>query len=238
MMKNDFRNFAVNHLGMSSNTLDSYVKFVDAHAGAVSMPQADYLNPYILEERQLNVTQMDVFSRLMMDRIIFLGTQVSDQSANIIQAQMLYLDSVDPDKDISLYIKSPGGSVYAGLGIYDTMQYVNSDVSTICTGMAASMAAVLLVAGEKGKRYALPHSRVMIHQPLGGIQGQASDIEITAREILKLKDELYRVISDHSGMSFEKVAADSDRDYWMIAAEAKEYGMIDKILVNNRKKEA
>lgn len=237
-MKNDFRNFAVNHLGMSSNTLDSYVKFVDAHAGAVSMPQADYLNPYILEERQLNVTQMDVFSRLMMDRIIFLGTQVSDQSANIIQAQMLYLDSVDPDKDISLYINSPGGSVYAGLGIYDTMQYVNSDVSTICTGMAASMAAVLLVAGQKGKRFALPHSRVMIHQPLGGIQGQASDIEITAREILKLKDELYRIISDHSGMPFDKVAADSDRDYWMIAAEAKEYGMIDKILVNNRKREA
>ncbi|MDE6272801.1 MAG: ATP-dependent Clp endopeptidase proteolytic subunit ClpP [Muribaculaceae bacterium] len=236
-MQNDFRNFAVNHLGMSSNTLDSYVKYVDANAGAVSMPRADYLNPYILEERQLNVTQMDVFSRLMMDRIIFLGTQVTDQSANIIQAQMLYLDSVDPDKDISLYINSPGGSVYAGLGIYDTMQYVNSDVSTICTGMAASMAAVLLVAGEKGKRFALPHSRVMIHQPLGGIQGQASDIEITAREILKLKDELYRIISDHSGMPFEKVAADSDRDYWMIAAEAKEYGMIDKILVNNRKKE-
>lgn len=236
-MKNDFRNYAVHHLGMSSNTLNSYVKFVDANAGAVSMPQADYLNPYILEERQLNVTQMDVFSRLMMDRIIFLGTQVSDQSANIIQAQMLYLDSVDPDKDISLYINSPGGSVYAGLGIYDTMQYVNSDVSTICTGMAASMAAVLLVAGQKGKRFALPHSRVMIHQPLGGIQGQASDIEITAREILKLKDELYRIISDHSGMPFEKVAADSDRDYWMIAAEAKEYGMIDKILVNNRKRE-
>lgn len=227
----------MHHLGMSSNTLDSYVKFVDANAGAVSMPQADYLNPYILEERQLNVTQMDVFSRLMMDRIIFLGTQVSDQSANIIQAQMLYLDSVDPDKDISLYINSPGGSVYAGLGIYDTMQYVNSDVSTICTGMAASMAAVLLVAGQKGKRFALPHSRVMIHQPLGGIQGQASDIEITAREILKLKDELYRIISDHSGMPFEKVAADSDRDYWMIAAEAKEYGMIDRILVNNRKRE-
>ena len=236
-MNKDFRNYAVHHLGMSSNTLDSYVKFVDANAGAVSMPQADYLNPYILEERQLNVTQMDVFSRLMMDRIIFLGTQVSDQSANIIQAQMLYLDSVDPDKDISLYINSPGGSVYAGLGIYDTMQYVNSDVSTICTGMAASMAAVLLVAGQKGKRFALPHSRVMIHQPLGGIQGQASDIEITAREILKLKDELYRIISDHSGMPFEKVAADSDRDYWMIAAEAKEYGMIDKILVNNRKRE-
>ena len=235
-MNNDFRNFAVNHMGMSSNTLDSYVKYVEKAAGAVSMPQADYLNPYILEERQLNVTQMDVFSRLMMDRIIFLGTQVTDQSANIVQAQMLYLDSVDPDKDISLYINSPGGSVYAGLGIYDTMQYVNSDVSTICTGMAASMAAVLLVAGEKGKRFALPHSRVMIHQPLGGIQGQASDIEITAREILKLKDELYRIISDHSGQPFEKVAADSDRDYWMIAEEAKNYGMIDKVLVNNRKK--
>lgn len=235
-MQNDFKNFAVNHLGINSNTLDSYTRFVDKTAGAISVPTSDYLNPYILEERQLNVTQMDVFSRLMMDRIIFLGTQVTDQSANIIQAQMLYLDSVDPDKDISLYINSPGGSVYAGLGIYDTMQYVNSDVSTICTGMAASMAAVLLVAGEKGKRFALPHSRVMIHQPLGGIQGQASDIEITAREILKLKDELYRIISDHSGMPFEKVAADSDRDYWMIAAEAKEYGMIDKILVNNKKK--
>ena len=236
-MTDDFRNYAVNHLGMSSNTLDSYTRFVDSKAAGVTMPSADYLNPYILEERQLNVTQMDVFSRLMMDRIIFLGTQVSDQSANIIQAQMLYLDSVDPDKDISLYINSPGGSVYAGLGIYDTMQYVNSDVSTICTGMAASMAAVLLVAGQKGKRFALPHSRVMIHQPLGGIQGQASDIEITAREILKLKDELYRIISDHSGMSFDKVAKDSDRDYWMIAAEAKEYGMIDQILVNSRKKE-
>lgn len=228
---------------MSGNTLDSYTRHINSAAQNVSLtsaamaPQADYLNPYILEERQLNVTQMDVFSRLMMDRIIFLGTQVSDQSANIIQAQMLYLDSVDPDKDISLYINSPGGSVYAGLGIYDTMQYVNSDVSTICTGMAASMAAVLLVAGQKGKRYALPHSRVMIHQPLGGIQGQASDIEITAREILKLKDELYRIISDHSGMPFDKVAADSDRDYWMIAAEAKEYGMIDKILVNNNKKD-
>ncbi len=233
---NDFRNFAVNHLGMSSNTLDSYTRYIHQRAGAISLPAADYPNPYIREERQLNVTQMDVFSRLMMDRIIFLGTQVTDQSANIIQAQMLYLDSVDPEKDISLYINSPGGSVYAGLGIYDTMQYVNSDVSTICTGMAASMAAVLLVAGEKGKRFALPHSRVMIHQPLGGIQGQASDIEITAREILKLKDELYRIISDHSGMPFEKVAADSDRDYWMIASEAKEYGMIDKILVNTKKK--
>ena len=179
---------------------------------------------------------MDVFSRLMMDRIIFLGTQVSDQSANIIQAQLLYLDSVDPDKDISLYINSPGGSVYAGLGIYDTMQYINSDVSTICTGMAASMAAVLLVAGESGKRFALPHSRVMIHQPMGGIQGQASDIEITAREILKLKSELYNIISNHSGQPFDKVEADSDRDYWMTAAEAKEYGMIDKIITMEENK--
>ena len=230
-MKNDFQKFAVNHLGINSNTLNSYTQAVN---GAIT-PTADYLNPYILEERQLNVTQMDVFSRLMMDRIIFLGTQVTDQSANIIQAQLLYLDSVDPEKDISIYINSPGGSVYAGLGIYDTMQYVNSDVSTICTGMAASMAAVLLVAGEKGKRYALPHSRVMIHQPMGGIQGQASDIEITAREILKLKEELYRIISDHSGQPFDKVEKDSDRDYWMIASEAKEYGMIDKVLVNSRK---
>ena len=232
-MQNDFRNYAVNHLGMSGNTIDSYMR--KAGAG-IKSPMADYMNPYILEERQLNVTQMDVFSRLMMDRIIFLGTQVSDQSANIIQAQLLYLDSVDPDKDISLYINSPGGSVYAGLGIYDTMQYINSDVSTICTGMAASMAAVLLVAGEKGKRYSLPHSRVMIHQPMGGIQGQASDIEITAREILKLKEELYRIISDHSGQPFSKVEADSDRDYWMIAKEAQEYGMIDKVLVNPSKK--
>lgn len=230
----DFEKFAVKHLGISSNTLDGYQKAVGTQA-EVTVPRADYMNPYILEERQLNVTQMDVFSRLMMDRIIFLGTQVTDASANIIQAQLLYLDSVDPDKDISLYINSPGGSVYAGLGIYDTMQYVNSDVSTICTGMAASMAAVLLVAGEKGKRFALPHSRVMIHQPMGGIQGQASDIEITAREILKLKDELYRIISEHSGMSLEKVAADSDRDYWMIASEAQEYGMIDKILINEKK---
>ena len=236
MQKDDFRNFAVNHLGMSSNTLDSYARYIDKKAGGmVTAPTADYMNPYILEERQLNVTQMDVFSRLMMDRIIFLGTQVTDQSSNIIEAQMLYLDSVDPEKDISLYINSPGGSVYAGLGIYDTMQYISSDVSTICTGMAASMAAVLLVAGEKGKRYALPHSRVMIHQPMRGIQGQASDIEITAREILRLKEELYKIISSHSGQPFEKVEADSDRDYWMIAAEAKEYGMIDNILENRNK---
>lgn len=239
-MKNDFRNFAVNHLGLNSNTLDSYTRAIENNFNSTSalLPSADYLNPYILEERQLNVTQMDVFSRLMMDRIIFLGTQVTDQSANIIQAQMLYLDSVDPEKDINIYINSPGGSVYAGLGIYDTMQYVNSDVSTICTGMAASMAAVLLVAGQAGKRFALPHSRVMIHQPMGGIQGQASDIEITAREILKLKEELYRIISDHSGQPFEKVEQDSDRDYWMIASEAKEYGMIDKILENTRKNSA
>ena len=235
-MQNDFRKFAVANAGVSASVFDSYTRALDNDRSAsVITPTSDYLNPYILEERQLNVTQMDVFSRLMMDRIIFLGTQVTDQSANIIQAQLLYLDSVDPEKDISIYVNSPGGSVYAGLGIYDTMQYINSDVSTICTGMAASMAAVLLVAGEKGKRFALPHSRVMIHQPMGGIQGQASDIEITAREILKLKDELYRIISTHSGQPFDKVAADSDRDYWMTAAEAKEYGMIDKVLSKEKK---
>lgn len=178
---------------------------------------------------------MDVFSRLMMDRVIFLGTDVNDYTANVIQAQLLYLDSSDPGKDISIYLNSPGGSVYAGLGIYDTMQYVSSDVTTICTGMAASMAAVLLVAGEKGKRYALPHSRVMIHQPMGGAQGQASDIEITAREIKKLKSELYTIIANHSGQPFEKVEKDSDRDYWMTAAEAKEYGMIDNVLVKSPK---
>lgn len=235
-MQNDFRKFAVANAGVSASVFDSYTRALDNDRSAsVITPTSDYLNPYILEERQLNVTQMDVFSRLMMDRIIFLGTQVTDQSANIIQAQLLYLDSVDPEKDISIYVNSPGGSVYAGLGIYDTMQYINSDVSTICTGMAASMAAVLLVAGEKGKRFALPHSRVMIHQPMGGIQGQASDIEITAREILKLKDELYRIISSHSGQPFDKVAADSDRDYWMTAAEAKEYGMIDRVLSKEKK---
>jgi ATP-dependent Clp protease protease subunit len=189
------------------------------------------LTPYIVEERQLNVAQMDVFSRLMMDRIIFLGTAIDDYTANVIQAQLLFLESVDPTKDIQIYLNSPGGSVYAGLGIYDTMQYIQSDVSTICTGMAASMAAVLLVAGQKDKRFALKHSRVMIHQPMGGISGQASDIEITSREILKLKQELYTIISDHSGQLYDKVYADSDRDYWMTAAEAKEYGMIDKVLV-------
>ena len=174
---------------------------------------------------------MDFFSRLMMDRVIFLGTEVNDYTANVIQAQMLYLDSTDPGKDISIYINSPGGSVYAGLGIYDTMQYVASDVSTLCTGMAASMAAVLLVSGQKGKRFALRHSRVMIHQPMGGAQGQASDIEITAREIKKLKDELYNIIAEHSGQAFEKVERDSDRDYWMTSQEALDYGMIDRILV-------
>ena len=190
---------------------------------------ASYISPSILEERQLNVTQMDVFSRLMMDRIIFLGTEVNDYTANVIQAQLLYLDSVDSERDINIYLNTPGGSVYAGLGIYDTMQFISSRVATICTGMAASMGAVLLVAGEKGMRAALPHSRVMIHQPLGGIQGQASDIEITAREILKLKDELYQIISDHSGQTMEKIRQDADRDYWMKAQEALEYGMIDKV---------
>ncbi|MBQ9558926.1 MAG: ATP-dependent Clp endopeptidase proteolytic subunit ClpP [Bacteroidaceae bacterium] len=217
----DFRKFATKHLGMNSMVLDDVVSM-----------QNQYLNPYILEERQLNVTQMDVFSRLMMDRIIFLGTQIDDYTANTLQAQLLYLDSTDPGKDISIYINSPGGSVHAGLGIYDTMQYIKSDVSTICTGMAASMAAVLLVAGQKEKRFALTHSRVMIHQPMGGAQGQASDIEITAREIQKLKQELYTIIANHSGQPYDKVWADSDRDYWMTAQEACEYGMIDKVLVN------
>lgn len=223
-MKNDFRNFAVHHLGMNGLALDQY-------SGDIT---SSYISPTIMEERQLNVTQMDVFSRLMMDRIIFLGTQVDDYTANVIQAQLLYLDSADPGKEISLYINSPGGSVYAGLGIYDTMQFIQSDVSTICTGMAASMAAVLLVAGEKDKRFALKHSRVMIHQPMGGIQGQASDIEITSREIIKLKQELYNIISEHSGQPYDKVYADSDRDYWMTSQEALEYGMIDKVLVRSK----
>ena len=217
-MIKDFKKFAISN-GISSKVLDDVIK-----------AQSQYLNPYILEERQLNVTQMDVFSRLMMDRIIFLGTPIDDYTANTLQAQLLYLDSCDPGKDISIYINSPGGSVYAGMGIYDTMQFINCDVATICTGMAASMAAVLLVAGQEGKRSALPHSRVMIHQPLGGVQGQASDIEITAREIQKLKKELYTIIADHSHTDFDKVWADSDRDYWMTADEAQAYGMIDKVL--------
>ena len=223
MIKNDFRKYATQHLGMDGLTLDDVMK-----------AQAQYLNPYILEERQLNVTQMDVFSRLMMDRIIFLGTQIDDYTANTLQAQLLYLDSVDSGKDISIYINSPGGSVTAGLGIYDTMQFISSDVATICTGMAASMGAVLLVAGTEGKRSALPHSRVMIHQPLGGVQGQASDIEIEAKEILKFKKELYTIISDHSHTPYEKVYADSDRNYWMTAEEAKEYGMIDTVLTRKK----
>lgn len=223
-MNNDFRKYATKHLGMNGLALDKYVDITSS-----------YISPTIIEERQLNVAQMDVFSRLMMDRIIFLGTQVDDYTANVIQAQLLYLDSADSGKDISIYINSPGGSVYAGYGIYDTMQFINSDVSTICTGIAASMAAVLLVAGEKGKRFALKHSRVMIHQPLGGAQGQASDIEITAREIGKVKKELYTIISEHSGKSFEEVERDSDRDYWMNSAEALEYGMIDKVMIKDKK---
>ena len=216
---NDFRKYATQHLGMNGLVFDEVMKV-----------QAHYMNPYILEERQLNVTQMDVYSRLMMDRIIFLGSEVDDYAANTLQAQLLYLDSVDSGKDISIYINSPGGSVTAGLGIYDTMQFISSDVATICTGMAASMAAVLLVAGAEGKRSALPHSRVMIHQPLGGVQGQASDIEIEAKEIQKFKKELYTIISNHSHTPYEKVWQDSDRNYWMTAQEAKEYGMIDQVL--------
>ena len=222
-MIKDFRNFATKHQGINGLAFDDVIK-----------AQSGYLNPYILEERQLNVTQLDVFSRLMMDRIIFLGTEVNDYTANVLQAQLLYLDSLDNSKDISIYINSPGGSVYAGLGIYDTMQFVSSDVQTICTGMAASMAAVLLVAGKEGKRSALPHSRIMIHQPMGGAQGQASDIEITAREIQKLKKELYTIISDHSHQPYDKVWADSDRDYWMTADEAKADGMVDEIRVRKK----
>ena len=217
---NDFRKYATKHLGLNGLALDKYMDITSS-----------YISPTIIEERQLNVAQMDVFSRLMMDRIIFLGTGIDDYAANVIQAQLLYLDSADSGKDISIYINSPGGSVYAGYGIYDTMQFIGSDVSTICTGMAASMAAVLLVAGQKGKRFALKHSRVMIHQPLGGAQGQASDIEITAREIGKIKQELYTIIADHSGQTIEKISQDSDRDYWMTSSEAKEYGMIDEVLM-------
>ncbi len=234
MNNSDFRKFAISNAGVNGMMLDQYMSAVSKSSSAV-LGSASYINPSIIEERQLNVAQMDVFSRLMMDRIIFLGTEVNDYTANVIMAQLLYLDSSDPGKDISIYVNSPGGSVSAGLGIYDTMQYIKSDVSTICTGMAASMAAVLLVSGEKGKRFALKHSRVMIHQPLGGVQGQASDIEITAREIRKIKSELYHIIADHSGQSFEKVERDSDRDYWMTAEEAKEYGMIDEVLIRAKK---
>ncbi len=218
---NEFRKYATKHQGLSSMHVDSYIE--------------SSLTPYIIEERQLNMTQMDVFSRLMMDRIIFLGTGINDQVANIINAQLLFLESADAKKDIQIYLNSPGGSVYAGLGIYDTMQYIQPDVATICTGMAASMGAVLLCAGADGKRSALKHSRVMIHQPLGGAQGQASDIEITAREILKLKKELYDIIATHSKQDYDKVYNDSDRDYWMTSTEAKEYGMVDEVLLRNPK---
>ncbi|MDR2681031.1 MAG: ATP-dependent Clp endopeptidase proteolytic subunit ClpP [Tannerella sp.] len=221
---NDFRKYATKHLGMNGNALDSYANIT-----------ASYISPTIIEERQLNVAQMDVFSRLMMDRIIFLGTQIDDYTANVIQAQLLYLDTSDPGKDISIYINSPGGVVYAGLGIYDTMQYISSKVSTICTGIAASMASVILVAGAKEKRFALEHSRVMIHQPMGGMQGQAKDMEITVREIVKIKEELYKIISTHSGKTYEEIEQDSDRDYWMTAVEAKEYGMIDDVLLRKVK---
>jgi ATP-dependent Clp protease, protease subunit len=218
---NEFNKYATKHVGINSMTLNHYIE--------------SSMTPYIIEERPMNMTQMDVFSRLMMDRIIFLGTGINDQVANIINAQLLFLESADPKKDIQIYINSPGGSVYAGLGIYDTMQYIRPDVATICTGMAASMGAVLLCAGADGKRTALKHSRVMIHQPMGGAQGQATDIEITAREIQKLKKELYDIIAKHSKQPYDKVWADSDRDYWMIADEAKEYGMVDEVMFRNEK---
>ncbi len=222
--KDEFRKYATKHLGINSLTLDQYTSVYN-----------NYISPTIIEERQLNVASMDVFSRLMMDRIIFLGVPIDDYVANIIQAQLLFLESTDPSKEIQIYFNTPGGSVHAGLGIYDTMQYITPDIATICTGMAASMGAVLLTAGAKGKRTALKHSRVMIHQPMGGAQGQASDIEITAREILKLKKELYEILAYHTGKSYEQIEKDSDRDYWMTSEEAKEYGMIDDVLVRNKK---
>lgn len=222
--QDEFYKYAVNHRGISSTSLHKYTSTVRG-----------YISPTIIEERQLNVAQMDVFSRLMMDRIIFLGVPVDDYVANIIQAQLLFLESVDSSKDIQIYLNTPGGSVYAGLGIYDTMQYISSDVATICTGMAASMGAVLLCAGQEGKRTALKHSRILIHQPMGGAQGQASDIEITAREIQKLKKELYEIIASHSGQDYDKIWKDSDRDYWMTSQEAKEYGMIDEVLERIKK---
>ncbi len=221
-MNNEFQKYATKHLGINPLGLEQYISRINNNG---------YISPTVIEERQLNVAQMDVFSRLMMDRIIFLGTAIDDYVANIIQAQLLFLESTDPKRDIQIYLNSPGGSVYAGLGIYDTMQFIQPDVATICTGMAASMAAVLLCAGAPNKRSALVHSRVMIHQPMGGVEGQATEIEITAREIQKLKKELYEIIAHHSGQPYDKVWADSDRDYWMIASEAKEYGMIDEVLI-------
>ncbi|MDK2977606.1 MAG: ATP-dependent Clp protease, protease subunit [Bacteroidales bacterium] len=224
--KDEFKKYATKHLGISSLSMEKYASTYNS-----------YISPTIIEERQLNVAQMDVFSRLMMDRIIFLGVPIDDYVANIIQAQLLFLESTDPAKDIQIYMNTPGGAVHAGLGIYDTMQYISPDIATICTGMAASMGAVLLAAGTTGKRSALTHSRVMIHQPMGGAQGQAADIEITAREILKLKKELYEILAKHSGNTFKKIEKDSDRDYWMTAEEAKKYGMIDEVLIRNEKKE-
>ena len=218
-MNNEFYKYAVKHCGINSMRVEKYAAVVN-----------DYITPNIIEERPMNIAVMDVFSRLMKDRIIFLGTPIYDDVANIIQAQLLFLESQDSERDIQIYINSPGGSVYAGLGIYDTMQYLKPDISTICTGMAASMAAVLLCAGSKGKRFALPHSRVMIHQPMGGTQGQASDIEITAREIAKLKDELYDILAIHTGRKKSQIAKDADRDFWMSAKEALDYGMIDEVL--------
>lgn len=222
--QDEFNKYAIRHAGISSMTLERY-----------SSMYGSYISPTIIEERQLNVASMDVFSRLMMDRIIFLGVPIDDTVANIIQAQLLFLESTDPSKDIQIYFNTPGCAVHAGLGIYDTMQYISANVATICTGMAASMGAILLTAGTKGKRSALKHSRIMIHQPMGGASGQASDIEITAREILKMKKELYNIIAQHSGKSFEQVEKDADRDYWMTSQEAVEYGMIDEILIRNSK---
>jgi ATP-dependent Clp protease protease subunit len=224
MNPEEFKKYATMHRGISSTTLENYISVT-----------GNYISPTIIEERQMNIATMDVFSRLMMDRIIFLGVPINDYVANIIQAQLLFLESVDSGKDIQIYLNTPGGSVYAGLGIYDTMQYISPDVATICTGMAASMGAVLLCAGEKGKRTALTHSRVLIHQPMGGASGQASDIEITAREIQKLKKELYEIIAKHSGQKYQKVWDDGDRDFWMTSEEAKEYGMIDEVLEKNKK---
>lgn len=224
MNQDEFRKYAIKHKGISSLNLDKYLSVYGS-----------YISPTIIEERQLNIVTMDVFSRLMMDRIIFLGTPIDDYVANIIQAQLLFLESSDPSKDIQIYFNTPGGGVHAGLGIYDTMQYISSDIATICTGMAASMGAVLLCAGAPGKRSALSHSRIMIHQPMGGTQGQASDIEITTREIVKLKKELYEIIAKHSTRSVKQVEKDGDRDFWMTSKEAKDYGMIDEILLRNNK---
>jgi ATP-dependent Clp protease protease subunit len=229
--KNEFRKYVIKHCGISSLTYDAYTKLT-----STAIRNDYYISPTIIEERQLNVATMDVFSRLMMDRIIFLGVPITDYVANIIQAQLLFLESVDAKRDIQIYLNTPGGSVYAGLGIYDTMQYITPDVATICTGIAASMGAIIMCAGEPKKRSALPHARIMIHQPMGGAEGQASDIEITAREIQKLKKELYEIIAKHTGQPYEKVWKDSDRDYWMTAQEAKEYGMIDEVLIRPEKK--